>query len=460
MDWQEWVSQLIAAAALAIITFIFFWIGPQRAAVKRTFAYRHNGADVQLTRGTTVDPEVLQSPDFKARFTGADPMSNYVKLKRGALFRTLYAGKDGRWSTSKIQPLMWTYAVVFGLAAILVAKLLGEAAGWDKQVSTDLQAEYLLLLGGPFAAAVIAKISTTAKIEQGALDKSEPERPPDSKPMESLGQGLSDIVRDDNGSLDLGDFQYFLFNLLALAFFFGAFIPDPEEGLPQLPEMLVGLTGVSAAAYVANKAIEGETPTLKEVVPAKAAPGSKIVIWGQNLVPSGVEPSVNKPTVTIAETEAVVEEVVANGSRTKLVVTVRPATAIGAAEIRVITASGFAASLPAGGLPFEVISGVRIADVRPGKIPNRAGQEVLVLGSGFLIGGTTATAPRIEIDGTQLETSTPGDDGQSMKGVITAEVAERLAEKPHPSLVVKNNLGQSSDPYIVEILPVDSEAGG
>jgi hypothetical protein len=65
---------------------------------------------------------------------------------------------------------------------------------------------------------------------------------------------VKDIVANDQGDLDLGDTQYFLFNLVALAAFFIAFFRDPTQQ-PVLPDTLVGLTSASAAAYVAKKAV-------------------------------------------------------------------------------------------------------------------------------------------------------------------------------------------------------------
>jgi hypothetical protein len=42
----------------------------------------------------------------------------------------------------------------------VVAIWLGDHEPWDRQVDRGLQEEYLLLLGGPFAAAVLAKYAT------------------------------------------------------------------------------------------------------------------------------------------------------------------------------------------------------------------------------------------------------------------------------------------------------------
>jgi len=104
------------------------------------------------------------------------------------------------------------------------------------------------LLGFPAGAAVSAKAITVGQLAGGTVTKN----PPDFK-KKTPATAIKDIVANDQGDLDLGDTQYFLFTLVALAAFFIAFFHDPT-GLPVLSDTLVGLTSASAAAYVAKKA--------------------------------------------------------------------------------------------------------------------------------------------------------------------------------------------------------------
>ena len=62
-------------------------------------------------------------------------------------------------------------------------------------------------------------------------------------------------MTNDEGSVDLGDFQYAAFTLLTLTFFAWAFIASPSEGLPAIPGTLLVLTGVSQAAYLGKKVL-------------------------------------------------------------------------------------------------------------------------------------------------------------------------------------------------------------
>ena len=62
--------------------------------------------------------------------------------------------------------------------------------------------DYLVLLGGPLAALVVAKAATSAKSATGAVQKS---------PAADSAVSLKQVVTDDNGNPDFVDTQYFLF---------------------------------------------------------------------------------------------------------------------------------------------------------------------------------------------------------------------------------------------------------
>jgi hypothetical protein len=258
------LAQLIAAAALLAVSLLLFATGRKRAVAERDIAW--DGTTIHAGREIPAGEDKLKAAGL--------PDTDY-KIQRGRFFRGLYLGKDGRWSTSKMQPLLWTYAIVFGLLALIAAKALGDSIGWDKQIDRGLQEEYLVLLGGPFAAAVLAKFITTTKDEGGEIQKT------DAGPG---GGGPADLISDDAGETDLVDLQYFLFNLLALGLFLGTFCFNMHEGFTNLPDLLIGLTSVSGATYVAKKAAERQRARLKAVVPSKAKVGDEVEVWGENLL--------------------------------------------------------------------------------------------------------------------------------------------------------------------------------
>ncbi len=161
------------------------------------------------------------------------------------LFVALVNGTDGRWSTSKTSAVLWTYAVWFAFLTILLHT---NGKGLEH---TILEQQYLVLMGVPVGAAVVAK-----GIVQGKVDRGEITTKPPGPPERSLLGGLSQLITNDKGAPDLLDFQYFGFNLILLAYFFTRFLGHQSFGLPHLPDSLVALSGVTAAGYLGKKGLE------------------------------------------------------------------------------------------------------------------------------------------------------------------------------------------------------------
>lgn len=208
----------------------------------------------------------------------------------------LYIGTDGRASTSKVQPLLWTVAVFFAVAFLIAW---GRASGCDTKAHKQgarckeaavgraafddfknhgIQQGYFVLLGIPLAVAVAAKATTAAKVEDKTLDKPAlTVFPSGLAPLRTLGE----IVSNDNGELDLLDAQYFAFNLLLLAVFFIQFLTRPGDGLPDLPPTLLALSGVGASAYTTKKVLEGRAEPLADqpaTAPQAATQGQAVEV--------------------------------------------------------------------------------------------------------------------------------------------------------------------------------------
>ncbi len=179
----------------------------------------------------------------------------------------LVTGVDNRLSTSKLQVLLWTYAIAAAILSLIAATWVGADAGFDALTGDDFDFEpYLVLLGGPFLAAIGARALVGSQVGKG--EKAKPPGEPKA----------SQIVTDDAGNTDLIDSQYLLFNLIALIYFIGAFATDPAAGLPSIPPLLYVLTGASALGYVSNKAIPSGPPTLASISPAVATAGAEITV--------------------------------------------------------------------------------------------------------------------------------------------------------------------------------------
>ena len=280
----------------------------------------------------------------------------------------LVIGKDRRVSTSKFQVVMWTFAVAFGLFslfyAFVIPQLFGDLLGlsWAERLQEPiggsfnaflkegLDETYLLLLGFPLAAAVSSKAITSSKVAKGEVKK-------EKKTDPGASSSAQELVGDDQGDVDLGDFQYLLFTRLAVAYFLAQFLAHPGSGLPDMPDTLVGLTGVAAAAYVGKKSVYKELPILLGVIPPTAEPGAWIEVYGKHLMSGGDSPSV-AGTDSDGHMGAVVviHDLVAplrkSASQTNEKLTVKvPDVVAGAAKLKVIRPPGVESEE----LPFTVL---------------------------------------------------------------------------------------------------------
>ena len=180
---------------------------------------------------------------------GAILIAGLFATKRGMCVAYII-GKDNRVSTSKAQFALWTVALVFTFLFFTF-----EIAR-TKDDTTLLASfhrfgpEYLLLLGGPFAAAVGAAGITSSQVQSGATQK-----------VAAAAPSVKDVATNDDGSPSLSDAQFFVFNLVALAFFAAALVKKPDQ-LPSMPTTLVALTSLSALTFLGAKVVTGSPPAL------------------------------------------------------------------------------------------------------------------------------------------------------------------------------------------------------
>jgi IPT/TIG domain len=240
----------------------------------------------------------------------------------------LFLGTDDRVSTSKVQFALWTLALAYALLVIAFHDAVYPPGTLDPR--------YLLLLGFPAGAAVSAKAITVGQIAGGTVTKN----PPAFK-KKTPATAIKDIVANDQGDLDLGDTQYFLFTLVALAAFFIAFFHDPTK-LPVLPDTLVGLTSASAAAYVAKKAASPVPMKVTTVSPQKGPADTIVKIFGSGF---GNTTSGNggRPDVTFGGLAATVQ---GNWTDTLVHVALPQGLPEGTADVKVTTPDSRTATLP------------------------------------------------------------------------------------------------------------------
>jgi hypothetical protein len=225
-----------------------------------------------------------------ARCFGASATDHYDKPKalRYALFgrkknsadelvaRGLLVGADNRNSTSKTTAALWTAILVYFI--LTMAFVVGFNREEISTIIGQISPLYLILLGGPFAAAVLAKVSVSNSVASGEQQKSQADH-----------ARVADVFSDDDGNTDLVDVQYLAFNLLAAGIVLVQFLHAPGFGAPNIPDFLAGLTGTSAATFVANKALSSRNPPkIDRLAPNSVRPGGQVVVVvGSNLIAQG-----------------------------------------------------------------------------------------------------------------------------------------------------------------------------
>jgi hypothetical protein len=243
---------------------------------------------------------------------------------RRGFISTVVLGKDGRTSTSKAFILMWTLLVAWALIALLiagemvhvhscvssaavardVAKCKGDElgvlqAGWQHFLHTGLSGSYLVLLGVPAAAGVAAKGITQSQVNGNGF------KTPNTEPGSGPAARVAEIFSADDGTTDIGDFQYMLFNLITAVYFVAQFVQPAPDGLPVMPDTLLGLTSVSAALYVGKKAVTRSQPTVTGVFPQPVQANIRFTILGQGLTAEDTASTAVPPQVSIEGVPAI-----------------------------------------------------------------------------------------------------------------------------------------------------------
>jgi len=162
------------------------------------------------------------------------------------IFGHLVIGDDGRVSTSKTTASTWTALIAASLLAFVIAKLAGYPQALHKLLHSGLAGQYGLLIGGPLGAAVAARGIVGAQVRKKRSAKT---------PAVSKDKSPAKLIQNDVGETDLGDFQYILFNFVAMVYFVGVVVQSPLNGFPRIPDVLLGLTSVAAVGYVSKKAL-------------------------------------------------------------------------------------------------------------------------------------------------------------------------------------------------------------
>ena len=223
----------------------------------------------------------------------SDPRPDRKKLG----YLQVILGADGRISTSKTVVFFWTLILAAVLTQLTIIVVFSTGLEPTAIFGTDWSS-VLLLLGGPFASAVIAKGVVVAQTNSNPGAKTvltQTASETASEPENSLTGPASalDVVKNDAGETDLVDTQYVIFSLVAIVYFLGAYLQrlagfahqsDPSEiGLPVIPSVLLGLTSLAALTYVGKKAVNDQGLRVATISPNPAPPDAEVTIQLVNL---------------------------------------------------------------------------------------------------------------------------------------------------------------------------------
>jgi hypothetical protein len=163
-------------------------------------------------------------------------------------------GMDNRYSNSQVQLTLWfgALATVYGAALVLRIAYLG----WDYVGGIAATPNVMALTGLSALSFGGAKVITGQKVADAAAVGQLAPKPPAAKP-----NLLTDLVQDDSGRADLGDFQMLLITVTAVAIFLLASFhflmalrSENPTTLPDVDTTLLSSFGLGQGAYLLKKA--------------------------------------------------------------------------------------------------------------------------------------------------------------------------------------------------------------
>jgi hypothetical protein len=190
-----------------------------------------------------------------------------ILLAKGKRFSWFLLGMDNRYSKSKFQIAIWFGIVIVGYVSTLWLRWWASLPSLVGGVTIP---DNLLLLSGISALSFgAAKAITQSKANSKDISQAPPSFP-------------SDLVQDDSGQPDLGDFQMVVISILAVGIYFVQLISflavldlKAHVQLPDVDPMLLGIFGISHGAYLVKKAA-----SRNDGVPAAGGGGAGGVVPG------------------------------------------------------------------------------------------------------------------------------------------------------------------------------------
>ncbi len=212
----------------------------------------------------------------------------------------LVVGEDGRPSTSKLKPFLWTVVVIFAYAVLYAARV---KKGYIEAIS-DIPPNLLIAMGFDVATLVAAKGITESQISSGQIEKPAPvdsTAKTASTPNTSANNGPGAVFQDDKGFPDLTKIQTVTWTVFAIVIYLVAVNtaleatnalksvspgtePFPSHlNFPDIDPALMVLVGLGNAAYLGKKLVTTDTPVLTGISVQRKPSGTEIIVTGVGL---------------------------------------------------------------------------------------------------------------------------------------------------------------------------------
>jgi hypothetical protein len=174
--------------------------------------------------------------------------------------KALIIGQDDRYSTSKFQTILWFWLVISAYIAIVAHRMLN--SDWTYVGGVDIPLNLLALSGLSVITFTAAKFITLGKVDRAA------EQGQEIKQKSLTGPKLNDLIRNDQGELDLGDYQLMVITLLAIVVYAFSVVEFMDSiqfrrkvTMPDVDVTLLAIFGLGQLAYLGKKAAgEGLSP--------------------------------------------------------------------------------------------------------------------------------------------------------------------------------------------------------
>jgi hypothetical protein len=175
-------------------------------------------------------------------------------ITRGHPFQ-LIIGRDGRYSNSQFQMAIWFWVALSTYLAVVYLRL--AVAGWGFFGLVNIPQNLLLLSGMSGLTFGGARGITTGKMN--AIPAGQPN--PKALPAGQRANFWTDLIENDIGQFDIGDFQMLMVTLLAVGMYFalvfhflGAIEARAAVKLPDIDTTILASFGLGQGAYLAKKA--------------------------------------------------------------------------------------------------------------------------------------------------------------------------------------------------------------